>query len=271
MPGLGDGWTGGTIHASALTCRLVEKLKGVPASGLRAVEPGDSFELDGATVTVLPANHCPGSVMFHLRERRRGRTVLYTGDFRLDDEVRAALRGVSPVDAVYFDGTYADGGYSFPSQEEAVAEVVRIVSSARPGRRVMLAVYTLGKNRVVEAVARATGERVYMPDRFRRVYELLGMGDLVTGDRASTRLSGYARAYFDEYFFRSPLKARKDVLVVIPTGWAEDEPARPSWRGGAEFRYVPYSEHCDSAECREALSIIGARDVAMIGDAQGTE
>jgi hypothetical protein len=135
----------------------------------------------------------------------------------------------------------------------------------------MLAVYMLGKNRVVEAVSRAMGERIYMPDRFRRIYELLGMGDVVTGDRSSTRLAAFARAYFDEHFFRSPLHARKDVLVIIPTGWAEDEPARSTWRGGAEFRYVPYSEHCDSAECREALSLIGAREVVMIGGAGGKE
>ena len=30
----------------------------------------------------LDANHCPGSIMLHLRHSKTGHTVLHTGDFR---------------------------------------------------------------------------------------------------------------------------------------------------------------------------------------------
>ncbi len=118
--------------------------------------------------------------------------------------------------------------------------------------------------RVVEAVARATGRPVYLSERARRVYELLGMGEFVTGDKDATNLRAYARGFFDNYFFMLPRKRREGAVVVIPTGWAEDEPPGATERGGATFHYVPYSEHCDCAEHAEALALVRAGRVVAI-------
>lgn len=265
LRGLEKGWSAGPLLASDLTCLLLKELTGVSESVLRPVRAGERVEQGGFAITALPANHCPGSVMFHVRRggKREG-SVLYTGDFRLDDEVRSGLDGLGPVGTVYLDSTYAEPRYSFPSKEEATDEVVRIVRAAPAGSEVMLAVYTIGKNEVVEAVSRATGKPVYMTARTRRVYELLGMGEFVTGERDATHLRGYSRAYFDEHFFMLPRERRRKALVVIPTGWATDAPVGAHKRGGATFHYVPYSEHCDYEELQEALRIIGAKRVVEI-------
>jgi hypothetical protein len=266
MRGLGPGWREGPLYASEVTCRLLEKLRRVPRSLLKPVRPGETVEEGALRLAALPANHCPGAVMFHatLRSPSGGRTALYTGDFRLDDRVRAALGGLGPVDTLYIDSTYADERYSFPSQEEAVGRVVDIVLDATRADEVMLAVYTIGKNRVVEAVARATGLPVYLPAEKLRVYKLIGMGEFVTADRSSTKLRGYARGFFEEYFFTIPRARREGAVVVIPTGWAEDFPPGPVPRGGAVFHYVPYSEHCDWREREETLSLLEAREVVDI-------
>jgi DNA cross-link repair 1A protein len=262
MKGLEARWSGGPLYASETTCDLLAKLRRVPVSCLRPLRLGERVEADGFRVTALPANHCPGSVMFHLERRAAGgEAALYTGDFRLDGEVRGALARLGPVDVLYIDSTYADPRYSFPPQEEAVARVVEIVREASAAPEVMLAVYTIGKNRVVEAVARATGKPVYLPASKLRVYKLIGMGEFVTADRDSTNLRGYARGFFDEYFFTLPKRRREGAVVVIPTGWAEDEPSGRFRRGGAEFHYVPYSEHCDWREREETLSLVRAARV----------
>ncbi len=263
LHGLEKDWSAGPIYASELTCMLLRELSGVSESVLRPVREGETVEEDGLAITALPANHCPGSVMYHLRSGDGG-TALYTGDFRLDDEVRSGLDGLGPVDTLYLDSTYADPRYSFPSREEATKEVVRIVSEAPTGGEVMLAVYTIGKNGIVEAVARAVGKPVYLTARTLRVYKLLGLGDFVTGKRDETHLRGYSRGYFDEHFFMLPRERRRKAVVVIPTGWANDEPAGAHTRGGATFHYVPYSEHCDYQELQEALRIVGARRVVEI-------
>ncbi|GAF95705.1 unnamed protein product, partial [marine sediment metagenome] len=89
-------------------------------------------------------------------------------------------------------------------------------------------------------------------------------GAFVTGKRDETHLRGYSRGYFDEHFFMLPRERRRKAVVVIPTGWANDEPAGAHTRGGATFHYVPYSEHCDYEELQEALRIVSARRVVEI-------
>lgn len=270
MQGLRAGWKRAAIHATELTCLLLEHVRGIEREYLRPVAVWQTFEAGGFTVTVLPANHCPGAVMFHVvgKKGKGGagrRSALYTGDFRLNDEIRESLADTDPVDTLYVDSTYADPRYRFPPQEEALQRVVDIALGAAPDMEIMLGVYTVGKNRVVEAVSRALGEPFYMTERVRRVHEILGLGDCVTDDRNATRLRGYARGYFEEYFFRLPRARREKTVVIIPTGWAVDllngEPEGPVLRGGAEFHYVPYSEHCDSAEREEAIRLVGAKRV----------
>ncbi|KAM9771890.1 protein artemis isoform 7-T7 [Syngnathus typhle] len=90
---------------------------------------GESEEL---VVTLLPAGHCPGSVMF-LFEGRRG-NVLYTGDFRLAlgdvarmEHLHSGGR-VKDIRSVYVDSTFFDPRfYQIPSRETCVSAIVRLV------------------------------------------------------------------------------------------------------------------------------------------------
>lgn len=271
MKGLSAGWRRGTIHATDVTCRLLEYDLGVSREFLRPVSVWEDFEAGGQLVTAMPANHCPGSAMFFARRKSekgasasRPQSALYTGDFRLNDEIREGLAGIGPVGTLYVDSTYKEPHYAFPAQGEAIKRAVEIAREAPRDAEIMLGVYTIGKNRVVEAVSRALGEPVYVTDRVRRVYGILGLGEFVTGNRHATRLRAYARGYFDDYFFFLPRARREKAVVIIPTGWALDEPAGPLRRGGAEFHHVPYSEHCDCAERAETIRLVGAEKVVEI-------
>ena len=70
-------------------------------------------EVDGALVTPIDANHCPGAVLL-LFQLRGGRTVLHTGDFRYDPATMSrhpSLLGLRAsghaLDLLYLDTTYA--------------------------------------------------------------------------------------------------------------------------------------------------------------------
>ncbi|XP_061839541.1 protein artemis [Nerophis lumbriciformis] len=91
-----------------------------------------SGESEEVVVTLLPAGHCPGSVMF-LFEGCRG-NVLYTGDFRLAvgdvsrmEHLHSGSR-VKDIQSVYVDSTFCDPRfYQIPSREECVNAIVRLV------------------------------------------------------------------------------------------------------------------------------------------------
>ncbi|NXN19170.1 DCR1C protein, partial [Indicator maculatus] len=85
-------------------------------------------------VTLLPAGHCPGSVMF-LFEGENG-TVLYTGDFRLAKGEAARMEllhsgsRVKDIQSVYLDTTFCDPKfYHIPSREECLKGILELVQS----------------------------------------------------------------------------------------------------------------------------------------------
>ncbi|KFQ35065.1 Protein artemis, partial [Merops nubicus] len=93
-----------------------------------------SGEKEDIEVTLLPAGHCPGSVMF-LFEGGNG-TVLYTGDFRLAKGEAARMEllhsgtRVKDIQSVYLDTTFCDPKfYHIPSREECLNGILELVRS----------------------------------------------------------------------------------------------------------------------------------------------
>jgi len=90
-------------------------------------------------VTAIPANHCPGSVMFLFEamqeppdEETPEWRILYTGDFRFEEPFDlSSLQAlhdphgnVIRVDEMFLDTTFASNDYkSFPSREEALVKI----------------------------------------------------------------------------------------------------------------------------------------------------
>lgn len=257
MDGLTRGGPGGPIVASPQTARLLAGLYRVPPESVIALAPGETFstrEPLPLEITALDANHCPGAVMF-LIASEAGR-MLYTGDFRLDPAMRAAARSLGPVDLAVADNTYADPRFRFPSQEEAIERVVAIAERHHAAREVAVAVYSIGKTRILAALRERLGVPTYVGEKTARIYGLLGLSDLVTRDKTATPLRGYARGYFDIYFKRTRPYREGRSIAIIPTGWALDV-SRPEWN----FHYVPYSEHCDFHEREEFLALVNAGSV----------
>ncbi|XP_013909828.1 PREDICTED: protein artemis [Thamnophis sirtalis] len=93
-----------------------------------------SGEKEDIVVTLLPAGHCPGSVMF-LFQGGNG-TVLYTGDFRLARGEVARMEllhsgsRVKDIQSVYLDTTFFDRKYyQIPSREECMKGLMELVRS----------------------------------------------------------------------------------------------------------------------------------------------
>jgi DNA cross-link repair 1A protein len=140
--GLTSNWTHGPIFCSKVTANLVlQQLRVNPkyVVGLEFEEEVEVPDTGGARVTMIPANHCPGSSLF-LFEKRMGQgknprvqRILHCGDFRacrahvehplLRPEVMDAVTGKArqqKIDICYLDTTYLNPKYAFPTQEAVI-------------------------------------------------------------------------------------------------------------------------------------------------------
>ncbi len=259
--GLKKGWSHGPVFCSRLTAKLLDARFGLNGGVVEALDPGESRRVKLArgecVVTALDANHCPGALMFHIE--KGGRRALYTGDFRLNDSVRADAERLKGVDLACVDHTYDDPRYEFPTQEEAIASVVDLVGE-HLDKEVFLAVYQIGKTKILRALVEKFGRPVYVSDGVAKLYDAMGYGDIVTRDKDATNLRGYARGYYFEYFPFRHRRFRATHAVIIPTGWAVEE-ADKCPHG---YFYVPYSEHCCFSELEEFKSLLQPKKIVEI-------
>ena len=142
--GLTSSWCHGPIYASKVTCNLmVQQLKVdpkwvVPLEFEKKVEVPNT---KGVFVTMIPANHCPGSSLY-LFEKTTGKNkdgtpkatrILHCGDFRacpahishplLKPDVVDTITGQlkqQVIDTCYLDTTYLTPKYSFPGQYDVI-------------------------------------------------------------------------------------------------------------------------------------------------------
>ena len=141
--GLTSSWCHGPIYCSRVTANLVRRQLRVDPKWVIDLEFDKKSEVpntQGVEITMIPANHCPGSSLF-LFEKTVGKgknprvqRVLHCGDFRacpahvqhpklrpdIVDSVTKRNIAQQKIDVCYLDTTYLTPRYAFPSQEEVI-------------------------------------------------------------------------------------------------------------------------------------------------------
>ncbi|KAF2874719.1 DNA cross-link repair protein pso2/snm1 [Massariosphaeria phaeospora] len=140
--GLTASWCHGPIYCSKVTGNLVRQQLRVDPKWVVDLEFESKTDVpgtEGVHVTMIPANHCPGSSLFLFeKDVGQGKTpkqqrVLHCGDFRacqahvehslLKPEVLDAVSGKNrqqKLDACYLDTTYLNPKYAFPPQQQVI-------------------------------------------------------------------------------------------------------------------------------------------------------
>nr|XP_036585528.1 DNA repair protein pso2 [Colletotrichum truncatum]KAF6795579.1 DNA repair protein pso2 [Colletotrichum truncatum] len=152
--GLTANWTHGPIYCSKVTGDLVKMQLRVAAKWVVQLEFDQTIEVpgtEGVMVTMIPANHCPGSSLF-LFEKTMGKEpstrkqrILHCGDFRacpaqvahplLQPEVYDSISGKTrhqKIDVCYLDTTYLNPRYSFPPQTDVIQACADLCKSLAP-------------------------------------------------------------------------------------------------------------------------------------------
>ena len=142
--GLTSNWSHGPIYCSKVTANLVRQQLRVDPKYIIALDWEEPFEIPGTKgvkVTMISANHCPGSSLYLFEKvvgkkqngEPRLQRILHCGDFRacrmhvqhpllipdVQDRVSGKLKE-QKIDVCYLDTTYLNPKYAFPSQENVI-------------------------------------------------------------------------------------------------------------------------------------------------------
>ena len=142
--GLTSSWCHGPIYCSKVTANLVRQQLRVDPKYVVSLEFEEKVEIPntkGVSVTMLPANHCPGSSLYLFEKvvgidkagKAKLNRILHCGDFRacpahvqhplLKPDVIDTITGqtkAQTIDTCYLDTTYLTPKYAFPSQQDVI-------------------------------------------------------------------------------------------------------------------------------------------------------
>ncbi|XP_071530276.1 5' exonuclease Apollo-like isoform X1 [Panulirus ornatus] len=261
------------IYTSPTNAVLLDHKFKLPKSIIRELEVGETYliPLDDEgnfpiSVTVIDANHVPGAVMY-LFQGYFG-NILYCGDMRwypelLEHEVLRNVVELRELDIVYLDNTFSAPYCVFPSREECKQQLFHIIDSF-PDHIIKIGIRDLGREDLLEAIARRFQERILVTQSKFNLLQLLQYSDVFTTDPEEARIHAVPLQQLQVASHARWNQEHPTVSVVLTAlyvGWPNGPYSSQSNSG---IFTVPYSDHSSYAELMELVAQLAPRSVIPI-------
>ncbi|XP_024149109.1 5' exonuclease Apollo [Oryzias melastigma] len=252
--GLTSTWSGRPIYCSPVTAKLLRiKLK-VKEQWIHPLEIGEPYLLplddigkERLTVTLIDANHCPGSVMF-LFQGYFG-SILYTGDFRYSPSMlrEPCLMNHTTIDVLYLDDTNCDPNRTLPTRQKATEEIKEIIRR-HPDHNVVIGLYSLGKESLLVELAKEFHTWVEVSYERMETLKVLELQDVFTTKQGDGRLRVVDQSEITSAALHD-WNSEQSTLVILPT-------SRPIISYLPNVHVVPYSDHSSYQEVVDFVSTL---------------
>ncbi len=254
-----------TSLCSQGTAALLAARYGIASEGLQPLGFHQQIEHNGHLLQLLPAGHIFGSAMLHVTSRETGKTLLYTGDFKLRRGRTAELPVLKAADTLVLETTFALPQFVFPSALEVEAAVLRFVHEAfDDGDVPVLLGYSLGKAQ--EALALLTEHGI--PARLHPNVAAMTTACREAGCQLPEPRIFSGAVAPGEVLIAPPNALRSKLLRALPkartamlSGWA--------LLPGAKYRYgtdeaIALSDHADHPALMEAIQRVRPKHILTL-------
>jgi Cft2 family RNA processing exonuclease len=240
------------------TARLYHLRLGV--RDVRLLPFRETVEWGGLRLTTFPAGHCLGSAM--LLAEDEGRTLLYTGDFKLAPSATAQRAELPSADILVIESTFGDPRYRLPPRDEVLAQFFqRIAEVLQRGATPVVEAYVLGKAQEVTRLLTDEGYLVAQHPKIHRVSQVY--------EQCGVRLGNYRRL---------DGRHRAGQIIIVPPGWGHrielaeirrtESFAMTGWAARTDTsrrlnvdHTFPLSDHADYDQLVEAVRRVNPRVV----------
>ncbi|XP_029291773.1 5' exonuclease Apollo [Cottoperca gobio] len=252
--GLTSTWSNRPIYCSPTTAALLRLKLQVKEQWIHPLEldepyllPLDDIGKERLTVTLIDANHCPGSAMF-LFEGYFG-SILYTGDFRYTPSMlrEPCLRTNTTIDVLYLDNTNCDPNRTLPSRQRATQEIKEIIRR-HPNHSVVIGLYALGKESLLLELAMEFKTWIEVSFERMKTLKALELPDVFTTEPGAGRIRAVEQSQICSVTLNQ-WDREQPTLAILPT-------SRPLVSFHPNIHVVPYSDHSSYQELEDFVSAL---------------
>jgi putative mRNA 3-end processing factor len=225
------------------------------------------LDWQGARLTAFPAGHIFGSAM--LLAEDGGRSLLYTGDFKLGESATAERADPPRADVLVMESTFGHPQYRLPPRKQVIEELVALVRETLDrGATPVIQAYVLGKAQEVTRILTSAGIPVLQHPAIyavSRIYEACGcrLGDC--REYPGHPLPDHAVVAPPARQRVARLEGIRRKVTIAVSGWAAAPHTRRWLRADYAF---PLSDHADYDEL---LELVRRVDPAVVYCTHGPE
>jgi Cft2 family RNA processing exonuclease len=211
-------------------------------------------------LTLLPAGHILGSAMAWIEAD--GKTLLYTGDFKLRPGLAAEACELRPADVLVMETTFGRPHYVFPPEQSVWADLQAFCERAlEEGATPVLLAYSLGKSQEILRGLGHSGLEFLLHEqthRITQVYEEAGMQFPSFARFEAENVPGKVVLWPPGALRSKALVELRNLRRAVVTGWALDASCR--YRYGVDAAF-PISDHADFPGLLEAVQHVRPRRI----------
>jgi putative mRNA 3-end processing factor len=215
---------------------------------------GRQEQIGEAVIELFPSGHIHGAAQIEVKTA--GRSVIYTGDFKLRTGLTARKAEVRKAETLIMEATFGRPEYVFPDREEVIGQMCEFVRDTLYWDRTpVLFAYSMGKAQEVMKILSHNGFKIMVHRsiyEISRVYEETGMplGEYELFD--GRVWSGYVLLCPPQSRSERPVRAIRGRRTAFLTGWALSRWNRSSM---GYDRIFPLSDHADFPELLEYVEL----------------
>ena len=217
-------------------------------------------------LTLLPAGHILGSAMALVEIG--GRSLLYTGDFKLRPGHSAEPcdpSSAADCQVLIMETTFGRPQYRFPPAESVFADIARFCVETLDRKEIpLLLAYSLGKSQELLCGLAGAGLPFVLHEsvwEMTRVYERCGVVLPPLERMSEASLAGKVVLCPPQAAQSRKLRALGKVRRAIITGWALEASCRYRYQADAAF---PLSDHADYPDLIEMVARIQPKKVLTL-------
>jgi len=220
----------------------------------------ESFIINDYRITLYPAGHILGSAQIKIE--KDGKSLLYTGDFRLKGALTAEPYQSVKADILIMETTFGKSRYKIPPREESEEKLIELCrKQLKEGITPVIFAYSLGKGQEALKILSDANLPVavdYIIMQYVPIYKKYGIKFSDFEKFKKSEYRGKVLLLPPNARNRRFLQSIGNIYTVFLSGWGMDSKAHTRFKVD---EVIPFSDHADYDELLQLVEKVNPQEI----------